>query len=76
MTTARFARRMMPAVAIGALLLTGCGGSDDDKTTPTPAAERPSADLQPVKDYLLEHTTKLKTDVATLRRDFDHRRVT
>ncbi len=69
MTTARFARRMMPAVAIGALLLAGCGGSDDDKTTPTPAAERPSADLQPVKDYLLEHTTQLKTDVATLRQE-------
>jgi hypothetical protein len=58
---------MMPGLVIGALLLAGCGSSNDDKTTPTPAAERPSADLQPVKDYLLEHTAKLKTDVATLR---------
>jgi hypothetical protein len=67
LTTARFARRILPALAIGGVLLAGCGGSDD-KTTPTPAAERPSANLAPVKDYLLEHTTQLKTDVAALRR--------
>jgi hypothetical protein len=58
----------MPAIAIGALLLAGCGSSSDDKTTPTPAAEKPSANLAPIKDYLLEHTAKLKTDVRTLRR--------
>jgi hypothetical protein len=60
---------MMPPFAIGALLLAGCGSSNDDKTTPTPAAEKPAANLAPIKDYLLEHTTKLKTDVATLRQE-------
>jgi hypothetical protein len=60
---------MMPALAIGALLLAGCGSSNDDKATPTPAAEKPSANLAPIKDYLLEHTTKLKTDTATLRQE-------
>jgi hypothetical protein len=69
LTTARIARCILPAVAIGALLLAGCGSGNDDQTTPTPAAERPSADLQPVKDYLLEHTTQLKTDVGTLRKE-------
>jgi hypothetical protein len=60
---------MMPALAIGALLLAGCGSSNDDKTTPTPAAAQPSANLAPIKHYLLEHTTKLKTDTATLRQE-------
>jgi hypothetical protein len=69
LTTARFARRMMPALATGALLLAGCGSSDDDTATPTPAAERPTPNLAPIKDYLLEHTTKLKTDTATLRQE-------
>jgi hypothetical protein len=68
LTTARFARRLLPALAAGALIFAGCGGGGDDKTTPTPAAERPSSDLGPVKDYLLEHTTQLKTDVAEMRK--------
>jgi hypothetical protein len=59
---------MMPAFALGALLFAGCGSGNDDTTTPTPAAERPSANLQPIKDYLLDHTTQLKTDVAALRK--------
>src|SRR3954452_24791687 len=67
LTTARSARRILPTLAVGGLLLAGCGGGDD-KTTPTPAAERPSANLAPVKDYLLAHTTQLKTDVAALAR--------
>jgi hypothetical protein len=58
---------MMPAFAIGALSLAGCGSSNDDTTTPTPAAQKPSANLAPIKDYLLEHTTKLKTDVGAMR---------
>jgi hypothetical protein len=62
----RYARRGVPALLAAALIVAGCGDSSD-KTTPTPAAEKPSSDLGPVKDYLLEHTTKLKTDVAALR---------
>src|SRR3954465_1259063 len=65
LTTARYARRLLPALVMGALLLAGCGGADRGATTP--AAERPSSDLRPIKAYLLEHTARLKTDVAALR---------
>jgi outer membrane murein-binding lipoprotein Lpp len=60
-------RRLLPAVAAGALLLAGCGGGAD-RNAKTPAAERPSRDLAAVKDYLLEHTAKLDSDVAALRK--------
>jgi hypothetical protein len=67
MTMPRYARRGVPVLIAGALMVAGCGGSSD-KTTPTQAAEKPSSDLGPVKDYLLEHTTQLKSDVAALRK--------
>jgi hypothetical protein len=66
LTTARYARRLLPALATGALLLlAGCGGGD--KVATTSAAKRPSSDLRPIKAYLLQHTARLKADVATLR---------
>jgi hypothetical protein len=66
LTTSRYARRLLPALAVGALLLAGCGdGADKDATTP--AAERPASDLRPIKAYLLEHTARLKAEVASLR---------
>jgi Imelysin len=45
-----------------------CGG-DDEEPTPTPAAAQPADDLQPVKDFLLEHTERLSADAAKLRED-------
>ena len=62
-------RRLCAAlVAAGcAVGVAACG--DDEEPTPTPAAQRPADDLQPVKDFLLEHTERLKADAATLRED-------
>jgi hypothetical protein len=46
--------------------VTACGG-DDEEPTPTPAAQQPADDLQPVKDFLLEHTERLTAATADLR---------
>jgi hypothetical protein len=60
-------RRLCAAlVAVGcAVGVAACG--DDEEPTATPAAERPAEDLQPVKDFLLEHTEQLSADVVKLR---------
>jgi hypothetical protein len=53
-------------VAVGcAVGVAACG--DDEEPQPTAAAEQPAADLQPVKDFLLEHTERLDADVTKLR---------
>ena len=62
-------RRLCAAlVATGcAVGLVACGGDDDAEpaASATPAAEQ--ADLQPVKDFLLEHTASLNEDASQLR---------
>jgi hypothetical protein len=61
---------LLACVALAALA--GCGGDDDADTTAaqaTPAAAE--TDLGPIKDYLLEHSAKLKADTATLAEDAD-----
>jgi hypothetical protein len=63
-------RRRLCAVlmAVGcAVGVAACG--DDDEPAATAAAERPADDLQPVKDFLLDHTERLSTDAAKLRED-------
>jgi len=59
-------RRLCAAlVAIGcAVGVAACG---DDEPKPTAAAERPADDLEPVKDFLLEHTGRLDADATKLR---------
>jgi hypothetical protein len=53
-------------VAIGcAVGVAACG--DDEEPKPAPAAERSAGDLQPVKDFLLEHTERLGDEAARLR---------
>lgn len=67
-----FARLLASAAALTAVLaLSACGG-DDAKTTATttnttPAAQ--AADLQPVKDYLLDHTKRLEIYTAKIQQD-------
>jgi hypothetical protein len=61
-------RRLCAAlVALGcAMGVAACG--DDEDPNPTPAAaEQPADDLQPVKDFLLEHTEQLNAEAAELR---------
>jgi hypothetical protein len=55
-------------VAVGcAVGVAACG--DDEEPTATPAAERPAEDLQPLTDFLLEHTEQLNAHVVKLRED-------
>jgi hypothetical protein len=68
MSTLRSAGLALAAAA--ALGVAGCGGSDDDKTDTQRAATTASAaDLGAIKQYLLQHTTQLTTDVGALRED-------
>jgi Imelysin len=62
-------RRLCVAlVAVGcAAGVAACG--DDEQPTPTPAAQRPADELQPVKDFLLEHTERLSADATKLREE-------
>jgi hypothetical protein len=68
MSTLRSAGLALAAAA--ALGVAGCGGGDDDKTDTQRAATTASAaDLGAIKQYLLQHTTQLTTDVGALRQD-------
>ena len=60
-------RRLCVALAaLGcALGVTACG--DDEQPEAQPAAAQPADDLQPVKDFLLEHTEQLNGDATKLR---------
>ena len=55
-------------VAVAALA--GCGGDDDSETT-TQKAPAVATDLTPVKDYLLDHTSRLQGDTAKLATQAD-----
>src|SRR4051794_27235627 len=58
-------RTLLAAVAVaGAAALTACGNDDGDQQD-QPAAAR--SELRPVKDYLLQHTERLKRDTVTIR---------
>lgn len=64
-----FARLLASAAALTAVLaLSACGG-DDAKTTATTTPAAQAADLQPVKDYLLDHTERLEAATATIQED-------
>jgi hypothetical protein len=61
-------RRLCAAlVALGCAMGVAACGDDDEPNTTTAAAEQPADDLQPVKDFLLEHTERLTAEAATLR---------
>src|SRR3954454_13379038 len=58
-------RTLLAAAAVaGAAALTACGNDDGDQHD-QPAAAR--SELRPVKDYLLQHTERLKRDTVTIR---------
>jgi len=68
MSTLRSAGLALAAAA--ALGVAGCGGSGDDETDTQRAATTASAaDLGAIKQYLLQHTAQLTTDVGALRED-------
>jgi hypothetical protein len=61
-------RRFFTPLVLGCLALVGCGGDDKtSETTPKPAVA--NVDLTPIKDYLLDHTSRLVTSVELLQRD-------
>jgi hypothetical protein len=57
---------MLLAALVAATALAGCGGDDANTSDApkTPAAA--GADLSPVKDYLLDHTSRLEADTSKL----------
>jgi len=66
--------RQIPAVlALGAAMAVGaCGGDDKNSSangTPKTAATADAADLAGIKEYLLDHTTRLVKDTATIQTD-------
>src|SRR5919108_505439 len=66
-------RMRMRTKALAALVavaaLAGCGGDDSEPAAEQRPAAVEGADLGAIKDYLLEHTARLKDDTATLARD-------
>lgn len=70
MTQRRSLRRAF-AVAlalVAAFAVSACGSDDDDSTT-TATTAAASADLAPVKDYLLDHTARLQRETDALQAD-------
>jgi hypothetical protein len=55
--------------AVAALGAAGCGGDDDKGSETQRATTASAADLSAIKQYLLQHTELLVTDVAALRED-------
>src|SRR3954453_17903315 len=55
---------LVALVAVAALA--GCGGNDDATNAAPTAPTAAAADLSPVKDYLLDHTSRLERDTAKL----------
>src|SRR5215217_1882590 len=50
-----------------AALLASCGGDDAARTVTTPKSGDDAAKLAAIKDYLLQHTERLKAETATIR---------
>ncbi len=48
-------------------LLAACGGDDDSEPTSSATPQASAEDLGAIKDYLLEHTERLKGETATIR---------
>jgi hypothetical protein len=62
--------RMKLLVAlVAAAALAGCGGDDAEPAADKPAAAAATPDLGAIKEYLLDHTTDLQEQTATLAAD-------
>ena len=65
-------RRSLSILTVcAALVVAGCGGGDEPTQPSEGAGAASAADLGAIKQYLLEHTARLKTDVAKLRANAD-----
>ncbi len=63
-------RAVAGALALSAVLaLTACGSDDADTASTTTIPSTQTADLQPVKDYLLDHTARLEAATAKIEED-------
>src|SRR4051812_47846170 len=61
-------RSVLPAALAAVAVLAGCG---DDTQPATSQKPQVATDLAPVKDYLLDHTSRLKGDTAKLSTQAD-----
>jgi hypothetical protein len=65
----RLVRSSLQALTIAVVLgLAACGDDDPSSAGNDATAERSAADLGAIKEYLLEHTQRLKRDTAEIRR--------
>ena len=64
-------RTKLLAAMVAVAALAGCGGDDSKPAAEKPAAAAAEPDLSAIKDYLLEHTTRLQENTSTLATDAD-----
>jgi hypothetical protein len=64
-------RTKLLAALVATAALAGCGGDDSKPTAETTPAAAAEPDLSAIKDYLLEHTTRLQENTSTLATDAD-----
>jgi hypothetical protein len=64
-------RTKLLVALVAAAALAGCGGDDSDSAAEKTPAAAAGTDLGAIKEYLLDHTTDLQEQTATLAADAD-----
>jgi hypothetical protein len=64
-------RAQLVAVCFALAALAGCGGDDPEPAAAPEAPASAKTDLSPIKDYLLDHSSRLKGDTAKLSSQAD-----
>jgi hypothetical protein len=64
-------RAHMVAACVALLAITGCGGDDEPEPAATQEPAAAATDLSPIKDYLLDHSSRLQGDTAKLSSQAD-----
>ena len=64
-------RAHLVAACVALVAIAGCGGDDDPAPAATQAPAAAQTDLSPIKDYLLDHSSRLQGDTAELSSQAD-----